>query len=251
MENENKVESSEASIFNNADQEVSSVEEFTIENKKEINSSTEQDQIPEELKEYVGEGKKYRNLSDIHKAFPNAQKHIQTLESRLQEATEELNRRKTAEDLIEDMKTGLSQKDDTNLSPEINQDYVTKLVDNILASKLTAKVASENAQKVVNTFKNVYGEKAKDAYLNLAKELQTSTEELDRISKTNPSMLLRLANIKETVPTRTGKLASDTITMTQTGNQEISAKVGKYPTSKDLARAWRSAGEIVKKELNI
>jgi hypothetical protein len=49
-------------------------------------------EIPTEVQSLVGEGKKYQSPEDALKSVPHAQKHIETLESELAEAREELLR---------------------------------------------------------------------------------------------------------------------------------------------------------------
>ena len=48
-------------------------------------------EIPTEVQELVGEGKKYQSPEDALKSVPHAQQHIQTLESELAEIKEELS----------------------------------------------------------------------------------------------------------------------------------------------------------------
>src|SRR5690606_35996662 len=49
------------------------------------NQPTDALQIPDEVLEFVGPGKKYATLADALKSVPNAQKHIQTLEDEMKQ----------------------------------------------------------------------------------------------------------------------------------------------------------------------
>ena len=70
-------------------------------------NSAPQFQIPTEAVELVGEGKKYSSVEDALKSVPHAQKHIQTLESELATLKEELSKRKTTEELLDEIKSGI------------------------------------------------------------------------------------------------------------------------------------------------
>ena len=63
---------------------------------------TQQNAIPTELAEFVGEGKKYQTVEDALKSIPHAQSHIQKLEEEMKQAREELAKRKAAEELLEE-----------------------------------------------------------------------------------------------------------------------------------------------------
>ncbi len=64
-------------------------------------------QIPTEAADFVGDGKKYNSVEDALKSVPHAQKHIQTLESELAAAREELAKRRTTEELLDEIKSGI------------------------------------------------------------------------------------------------------------------------------------------------
>ena len=64
-------------------------------------------QIPTEAAELVGDGKKYQSVEDALKSVPHAQKHIQTLESELASVKEELTKRRTTEELLDEIKSGV------------------------------------------------------------------------------------------------------------------------------------------------
>ena len=68
-------------------------------------------QIPTEAAELVGDGKKYSSVEDALKSVPHAQKHIQTLESELATLKEELMKRRTTEELLDEIKSGVQPKE--------------------------------------------------------------------------------------------------------------------------------------------
>ena len=90
-------------------------------------------EIPTEAQELVGEGKKYQSPEDALKSVPHAQKHIETLESELASVKEELTKRQTTQELIDELKSGSQPVENTTQSAEINQDNIMDLVNKTLS----------------------------------------------------------------------------------------------------------------------
>jgi len=97
-------------------------------------------EIPTEAQEFLGEGKKYRSPEDALKAVPHAQQHIQTLESELAEVKEELTKRKTAQELLDEIKSGTQPVENTTQSVDVNQDTLEQLVQNTIDKREMLKV---------------------------------------------------------------------------------------------------------------
>ena len=74
-------------------------------------SQVPQFEIPTEASELVGSGKKYTSVEDALKSVPHAQKHIQTLESELATLKEELTKRRTTEELLDEIKSGIQPRE--------------------------------------------------------------------------------------------------------------------------------------------
>ena len=79
-------------------------------------------EIPTEAQAFVGEGKKYQSPEDALKSVPHAQKHIETLESELALVKEELTKRKTTQELLDEIKSGAQPVENTTPSAEVNRD---------------------------------------------------------------------------------------------------------------------------------
>src|SRR4030043_1329496 len=62
--------------------------------------------IPTEIAELVGEGKKYKSVEDALKSVPHAQQHIQTLEEENARIKAELVARRTTEEILEEIRSG-------------------------------------------------------------------------------------------------------------------------------------------------
>ena len=230
------------------------------ENKLNIDLSTNTDQnkdsqqpafqIPTEAAELVGNGKKYQSVEDALKSVPHAQKHIQTLESELAAAREELAKRKTAEELLDEIKSGIQPKGDTP-SGEFDQDKLLEIVGQTIEYREQQKVARSNVDLVASKLTAQFGPQAEQVYKNLAKDNGLTEQQLNTLSATSPNAVLKLAGLAESKPTIPSKSSGDVNTQALKPTQnsaELSARVKPGSTTKDLVNAWRAAGEKVKQQ---
>lgn len=209
----------------------------------------QQNAIPTELAEFVGEGKKYQTVEDALKSIPHAQSHIQKLEEEMKQAREELAKRKAAEELLEEFKTqGMPE----NKAASLDMEALTKVVENALSAKEAQKAAQNNINTVVNAFNSKFGEKGPEQYKQLAQETGVPLEALNKLAATSPQAVFRLAGL-EAKSFTPGKTSSSVNTTTmQNQGQALSVKVKPVGTStKELISAWRNADALVKQELGI
>lgn len=209
--------------------------------------------IPPELADYVGEGKKYKSVEDVYKAFPNAQQKIATLESEISTYKEELAKRKAAEELLEDIRNGIKQPEATTSGVEVNQEVISKLVKQQLDSITEQERRKANASTVSNVFIEAYGEKAREMAAKVAGDNGMSIQEYEALALKSPQAAINLAGLKKG-NTGVAPLKSDVNTQASFSSQQpqvSSARVGPGANSKDLARAWAATREKVYKDLNI
>jgi hypothetical protein len=90
-------------------------------------------EIPTEAQDLVGEGKKYASAEDALRSVPHAQKHIQTLEAEMAELKEELAKRKTTQELLDELKSETRQPvENTTQEAGLNEDAIMSLVNQTL-----------------------------------------------------------------------------------------------------------------------
>jgi len=204
--------------------------------------------IPTEIAELVGVGKKYATTEDALKSVPHAQKHISTLEAELAQAKEELTKRRTAAELLDEIKSGI-QTPETQVVPEFNQDTVVQAVNQVLSQRERQTVANNNVSTVIAAFDKQYSDKGSDMYKALAVECGLSISALNTLAANSPGAVLKLAgltkapqptisHIQSTVNTEGGQRQSD--------NSDLSARVPKGAKTKDMVNAWKNAGEKAK-----
>lgn len=199
-------------------------------------------EIPTEAQELVGEGKKYQSPEDALRSVPHAQKHIETLESELASVREELSKRQTTQELIDELKSGVQTPAQTVQSGELNQDNVMDLVNQTIATREANAKAESNAKSVAAKFTEQYGDKAEDTYNSIAKELNLSVKQLNELAATSPTVVLKAAGLsaaKAPVASSSGDINTEALSQ-QAKPAELSAKV-EGGSTKDLLAAWGRA----------
>lgn len=210
--------------------------------------------VPPEIAELVGEGKKYRSVEDALKSVPHAQSHIQRLEDEAKALREDLARRKTTEELLEELKASGLPKEPTPQGsvPSVDPNAIEGVVAKLLEQKEAQRAARDNISKVVSSFQETFGDrvKAEEMYNKVAEEAGLSVTALNNLAATSPEAVLRLAGItRKQGGTPPAKVASsvNTDALNQGNPSELSARVKTGATTKDLVNAWRIAGQKIGK----
>lgn len=234
---------------------------FNQEKQGEIPTSPEtnpvQPTVPPELADWVGPGKKYATVDEVYKAFPNAQNHIKTQQEKIAELEAELERRKSAEDVLNEIKNSKTeQQTPTSQGVEVNQSVLSELVRNELKMYKTQEQQQTNWQSVEKAFVSSYKEKAEEQFRTLAQENDMTVEDFMSLAKKNPKLVLKAAGLvdgEKVKPSTNINSDVNTQALLNQGGEEIrSAKVKQVgATSKDLANAWAATRQKVYKQLNI
>jgi hypothetical protein len=209
-------------------------------------------QIPTEAAELVGDGKKYSSVEDALKSVPHAQKHIQTLESELATLKEELMKRRTTEELLDEIKSGVQPKENLQ-GVEFDQDKLMQLVDQTLEVKERQRLAKTNASQVAAKFTEKFGTEAETVYKSVARENGLSEQQLNSLAASSPNVVLKLAGLAEAkiAPVSKSSSSFNTQALTQkVDSSTLSARVKQGATTKDLVNAWKIAGEKAKLNLS-
>lgn len=211
-------------------------------------------ELPPEVSEYVGDGKKYKTLQDALKSIPHAQTHIQKLEQELESAKSEAARAKAMEELLEEIKKQGGNPTEpttpqvaTPVTPPVDID---KKVEEALARKEAARIAEANRLAVKAAFEQKYGSESEAYYIKLAEENGMPLATMNQLALTSPDAVLKLAGLKRNqnfVPKPTSSVNTAAL-QNNNNNTELSAKVPKGATTKDLTEAWKIAGQKVQQK---
>jgi DNA-binding ferritin-like protein len=230
----------EENIFNNNEETpTSSVD----------NTSKPQTTIPQELVDWVGEGKKYSSIDEVYKAFPHSQQHIETLTSKVAQLEEELSKRKSAEEVLNDIRSKETvQQKPTSDGVEVNKDVLSEVVARELASQKAKELAQSNLDAFKQEFTKVYGDKAEDAYTKLSQETGFSYQELNAMAAKSPNAVLKLAGVNEKATSRSTAIDSSVNTqalLNQTQQKQFPSSKVTGGSTQDLMDAMSRAREKV------
>lgn len=204
--------------------------------------------VPTELQELVGQGKKYATLDDAIKSVPHAQTHIAKLEQEAAQLREELQKRKAAEDLLADIKAGITQQGETTPKVDLSQETVSNIVKNVLKQEQESNIQAQNAKSVMTAFETAFGDKqkAEQEYIKIAEKNNLPVQMLNQLAMTSPEAVLNLAGLKKTTQP-VGKVSSDvnTINFNTTEPEMPSAKLKPGATTKDMVAALQAARQKV------
>lgn len=207
--------------------------------------------VPPEVAEYVGEGKKYSSVDDALKSVPHAQKFIDKLSVELEEAKKELEKRKTAEELLTQIKSGIPF-DPTPQVASVTPESIARIVEQTITQKQQQVEASVNTKKVAEAFLTQYADKAESVYNSLAAESGLSVAMLNQLAATSPTAVLRMAGLtggkgaSQSASHSASSINTDALKPTD-NTQNLSARVKAGASTKDLVNAWKIAGQKVNK----
>lgn len=207
-------------------------------------------QIPTEVSEFVGAGKKYASVEEALKSVPHAQKFIDELKNEVSTLKEEVNKRKAIEEVISEFRNGLPTQEETaTTAPQLSQEALMNLVSQAIEAKETQKTAKQNTDKVVAKMIEKFGDKAEAEYIRIARENGLNIQMMNALASKSPDAILKLAGFDNATNQSTKMNSSvNTEAFTGTKTTDLSARVRQGATTKDMVSAWHIAGEKVKQK---
>ena len=117
----------------------------------------------------VGEGKKYKTIDDLAKAYINADDFIEQLKAENRELKERVTATKTIDDVLERLKQQQSQPvDQPATGQHIAPSDLAKLVEQTVTGLETKKQRESNLLKADAKMREVFGEKAAEEFAKVA-----------------------------------------------------------------------------------
>lgn len=160
---------------------------------------------------------KYRSVEDALEALQHSQQFIETLKREKKDLEEqygmtqaELEKRASVEDVVQSLlnKQNPPKNEEGRTTPEtsgLDESKVREMLDNMLNQRTQQETEAANLRNVVSSLTEKYGEQAKEVIRTRAKELNTTTTELESLAKRNPNMALSLlggVDIKSSSPSK-------------------------------------------------
>lgn len=191
---------------------------------------------------------KFNSVPDALKALPHANEHISRLEQEMKDLRAELEKRKTAEEIIERLKQQNETKaTEATPQPSVDLSQIDSLIDNRINQKEQAKTAEQNINAVVSALSKTFGEKAEEVFYSKAAEAGLTPSQINDLAKSSPKAALKIAGIVESQSMQPAKTTSSVNTEmlgTNSGSKGPSTKLPPYPSAKQLAEAFKAAKTV-------
>jgi hypothetical protein len=200
--------------------------------------------IPDNVKDLIGEGKKYATVEMALEALGHAQSHIQKIETENSQLRDVATKAVDSETVYATVKELLKQERQTN-APAVDVASIESLLDRKLTERETRLVETANADKVRDALVAKFGdkEKAQEMFDAKAKELGVGKEFLTSLAKKSPKAALELLGIKE------GSTQSPNATHGTMRTEQLRTNVAdgapktvmSGATSAEMIAAWRAS----------
>ena len=157
-------------------------------------SSTNNQTVPTELSEFVGDGKKYATVEDALKSVPHAQAHIATLEKTLNEMRDDLAQRDTAQGLLDKI---LESKNsgDADTKPTIDENRLEELVSNIVQNNSLTQERAANIASTEEAVKKIHGDNSPTWVAERASEVGVGVEVLKDVAARSPDAFYKMVGL--------------------------------------------------------
>lgn len=175
-------------------------------------TNTPEIQIPEEVSDLIGEGKKYGDVTTALKALKAAQEHIANLEQENGDYRTKVSsfeeQQTEIEQLKNDFKTMLntsSESDqttetsptDTQGSGSLDNSQIEALVAQQLNQREREAQANANLKQVIDAATNEFGSEASTKFYETGKAWGYTQEEMNKLAASKPNAVLKMLNVKQ------------------------------------------------------
>ena len=202
---------------------------------------TDTQQATEPQLSLVGEGKKYKSVEDLDKAYLNAENHIQKIERENAELREKIAASKGVEEVLAALgQSGDRERDAETQQPVIDPQAIQSLVEKTIEQRESLGRQRQNAIEVVTKLQEVYGDKAEEVFN--AKQTELGTD-LNALAMSSPKAALALLVPQQQEPVR---MASDTSTV---NSESLMAKHRNRVGTYDHWKQQYQEGKITQEEM--
>lgn len=187
---------------------------------------------------------KYNSVAEALKALQHSQGFIETLKGEKSVLEEEVAKRKSAEEVLEQLKMGNNDEEVTTQPAELDVTKIESLIERKLQTAEQRKAASLNVDEVKNSLTEKFGDKAEEVYIKAAQDSGISLDQLNTLAATSPKAVLKLVGA-DTVPNTGGFSTGSVNTQSLKPTEAKPSAKAVSGTTRDLVSAWKAAGELV------
>lgn len=156
------------------------------------------------LEQLVGPGKKYADVNALAKAASHQIPYIKRLEEENEQARQELQKRLSIEEYVQQMKTEIAQsrvpsEDDQRPVTQISKEDIKKELfsefETLLSTQNKKALAERNVELVRNELQKVWGSTYPAQLKSKAQELNLTEEFLGNLAQDNPQAFLKIVGV--------------------------------------------------------
>lgn len=156
------------------------------------------------VEQLVGEGKKFKDITDLAKGKAESDKYIEVLKARLEEATREINTRTSLDTFLKEIKGAKEPNPQNVVNPPVDapnagldDSAIEKKFEEYLARRESQRSTQTNLEKVTTVLKEQFGPEANLIIKKKAQELGMSVQSLEQVAAQSPSAFYRLVGVAE------------------------------------------------------
>lgn len=204
--------------------------------------------LPDSVKDLVGEGKKYATVEKALEALVHSQNHIATIEADNRAMREKVEKAVSAEDVYATVQELIKKERETHVPVSVDESAIAAMLDRKIAAQREKETTDANVAAVRKALRDKFGEKAEEAYRNRAVELGIGVEFMNGLAAKSPAAVLEYFGVKPnaaSVPPRTsGSLNTDALANIHQPQKPARSVMG-GSTTKDVTNAWLDAKKRV------
>lgn len=205
---------------------------------------------------------KYKDVESALEALQHSQTFIETLKQekqaeaeRIRELETELAKRKSVDEAVERLMGNKGKsEDDRQTSQSLDAKAIEELIQSTLSRQKQGEMAERNLNEVVSKLSEMYGSEAQRVIAKRAVELNTTPQELEKLSRSNPSMALHLLSGVE-IKKDPAAIKTSTSTQTQSVNKDTTLEKKSFTrggfSNDELVSAWKQVEQHTNARLGV
>lgn len=201
--------------------------------------------LPDNVKDLVGDGKKYASVEKALEALGHSQEHIARIEAENAELRGKMQGGLSTEEVYAAVQELLEkEKGKTSQPPSLDEAGIASLLDRKLAEREAATVKARNIDTVKKALRDKFGDKAEEAYINKAKELGIGVNFLNSLAEASAPAALEYFGLKPGAAASINKTTSSVNTAALSAAQKPNdppPRIMQGATTQDMTAAWQRA----------
>ena len=224
-----------------------------VETKDGVESTPPAIVIPDNVKDMIGEGKKYADVAKALEALGHSQTHIARIEEENKTLREATASGITQNDVLRTVQEMLATERATHgtVPASVDESVLDTLLERKLTAQREAAIANANTEVVKKALVEKYADKAEEIYKTKAEELGVGVKFLNDLVAKSPKAAFDLLGL-EPPKTNNGTVTTGSVNTSALRPQDMSPKdrpsVMRGAKTADIVAEWRRHDPTKKQE---